>query len=93
MDSLVMDMSDEPPVSMGQAFRYTTVACEILIFALVGYIIGPYIWGPNGQYIGALIGALIGTFMMFCTLFYLAGLFGRKKRVTAKEETGLSGRT
>ncbi len=86
-------MSDQPPVSMGQAFRYTTIACEILIFALVGWIIGPYIWGPNGQYIGALIGALVGTFMMFCTLFYLAGMFGRKKGAAAKEEVALSRRT
>jgi len=75
-------MSDDPPVSMGKTFRYTSIACEILVFALVGWIIGPYIWGPNGQYIGALIGALFGTLMMFCTLFYLAGLFGRKNEET-----------
>ncbi len=75
----VTEMSDEPPVSMGKAFRYTTIACEILVFAMVGWIIGPYIWGPNGQYLGALIGALVGTLMMFCTLFYLAGLFGKKE--------------
>jgi hypothetical protein len=72
-------MSDEAPVSTGRVFRYTTIACEIFIFALVGWIIGPYIWGPGGQYIGALIGAIIGTIMMFCTLFYLAGMFGGRK--------------
>ncbi|MDO8124179.1 MAG: hypothetical protein Q6364_07335 [Candidatus Hermodarchaeota archaeon] len=74
-------MSGEAPISSGRVFRYTSIACEILIFALVGWIIGPYIWGPNGQYIGALIGALIGTIMMFCTLFYLAGMFGRRKEI------------
>ncbi len=74
-------MSSEAPISSGRVFRYTTIACEILIFALVGWIIGPYIWGPNGQYIGALIGAIVGTLMMFCTLFYLAGMFGRRKEI------------
>ncbi|MFW9986474.1 MAG: hypothetical protein ACFFDJ_07930 [Candidatus Odinarchaeota archaeon] len=74
-------MSDEPPVSMGKTCRYTMIACEIFIFGLVGWVIGPYIWGPGGEYIGALIGALIGTFMMFVTLFYLAGLFGRRKEM------------
>ncbi|MFW9832174.1 MAG: hypothetical protein ACFFD8_10415 [Candidatus Thorarchaeota archaeon] len=72
-------MSDEPPISIGQAFRYTTIACEVLIFALVGWIIGPYILGPGGEIIGAMIGAIIGILMMFCTLFYIAGLFGQKK--------------
>lgn len=76
----VTELSDEPPISGGRVFRYTTIACEILVFAFVGWIIGPYIWGPNGQYLGALIGALLGTLMMFCTLFYLAGLFGRKEK-------------
>lgn len=74
-------MSGEAPISSGRVFRYTTIACEILVFALVGWIIGPYIWGPNGQYIGALIGAIVGTLMMFCTLFYLAGMFGRRKEI------------
>ena len=74
----VIEISDEPPVTMGRSFRYTTIACEILIFAFVGWIIGPYIWGPGGEIIGAMIGAIAGTFMMFCTLFYLAGLFGRR---------------
>ncbi len=71
-------MSDEPPSTMGKAFRYTTIGCEILIFAIVGWFVGPYIFGQNGDIIGAFIGALIGTLMMFCTLFYLAGLFGRR---------------
>jgi len=79
-------MSDEPPVSLGKGCRYTTIACEILIFAFIGWVIGPAIWGPNGQYLGALIGALVGTFMMFCTLFYLAGMFGRSKESNTNEE-------
>ena len=72
-------MSGEAPSTMGRAFRYTTIGCEILVFALVGWIIGPYVFGPNGEILGALIGALIGTLMMFCTLLYLAGLFGRRR--------------
>ncbi|MFX0077982.1 MAG: hypothetical protein ACFE8O_01970 [Candidatus Hermodarchaeota archaeon] len=80
-------MSGEPPSTMGRAFRYTTIGCEILVFALVGWIIGPYVFGPNGEILGALIGALVGTLMMFCTLFYLAGLFGRRG---SKEGEGLS---
>ncbi|MFX0167767.1 MAG: hypothetical protein ACFE89_08655 [Candidatus Hodarchaeota archaeon] len=79
-------MSDEPPVSMGRTFRYTSIACEIIIFAFVGWIIGPAIWGPGGDILGAMIGAIIGTLMMFCTLFYLAGLFGQKKESGVKEE-------
>ncbi len=79
-------MNYEPPVSMNQTFRYTTIACEILIFAFVGWIIGPYIWGPGGEVIGAMIGAILGILMMFCTLFYLAGLFGQKKKTGYKEE-------
>lgn len=80
-------MSGEPPSTAGKAFRYTTIGCEILIFALVGWIIGPYVFGPNGEILGALIGALIGTLMMFCTLFYLAGLIGRRG---TQEGEGLS---
>jgi uncharacterized membrane protein len=76
---VVAKMSDQPPVAMGRVFRYTTIACEVLVFALVGYVIGPYIFGPGGEILGALIGAIIGTFMMFCTLFYLAGMFERKQ--------------
>jgi len=72
-------MSGEAPSTMGRAFRYTTIGCEILVFALVGWIIGPYVFGPNGELLGALIGALVGTLMMFCSLFYLAGLFGRRR--------------
>jgi polyferredoxin len=73
-------MSDQPPVSSGRVFRYTSIACEILVFALVGFIIGPVIFGPGGEVLGTLIGAIIGTFMMFCTLFYLAGIFERKSK-------------
>ena len=73
-------MSDEPPVTMGRSFRYTTIGCEIIIFAFVGWIVGSYIWGPGGEILGALIGALVGIFMMFLTLFYIAGLFGQKKK-------------
>jgi uncharacterized membrane protein len=76
----VKPVPDEPPVSMGRAFRYTTIACEILIFALVGWIIGPYIFGPGGEIIGTFIGAIIGTLMMFCTLLYLAGMFGQQQK-------------
>ena len=79
-------MSDEPPSTMGKAFRYTTIGCEIIIFALVGWIVGPYIFGPNGDLLGALIGALIGTLMMFCTLFYLAGVFGRRGETKTEGE-------
>ncbi|MHA2405532.1 MAG: hypothetical protein ACXADB_05425 [Candidatus Hermodarchaeia archaeon] len=79
-------MSDDPPSTMGKTFRYTTIGCEILIFALVGWIIGPYIFPQSGDIIGALIGALIGTLMMFCTLFYIAGLFGRRREPKEKRE-------
>jgi hypothetical protein len=74
-------MSDTPPTSCSQTFRYTSIACEILIFGFLGWLIGPSIWGPGGEVIGALIGALIGILMMFCTLFYLAGLFGPKRKM------------
>jgi hypothetical protein len=71
-------MNEVPPETTGRVFRYATIACEIIIFAFIGWVVGPYIWGPGGEILGALIGSLVGTFMMFCTLFYLAGLFGRK---------------
>ena len=71
-------MSDEPPVTIGRSFRYTTIACEVLIFAFIGWVVGPRIWGPGGEIMGAMIGAVVGILMMFCTLFYLAGLFGRE---------------
>lgn len=80
-------MSDEPPSTIGRAFRYTTIGCEILIFAIVGWIIGPYVFGPNGDIIGALIGALIGTLMMFCTLFYISGVFGSREAAMEKGES------
>jgi hypothetical protein len=72
-------MSMAPPDSCGRTFRYTSIACEILIFALVGWLVGPYLFGPNGDVLGMLIGAIIGTLMMLLTLCYLAGLFGRKR--------------
>lgn len=72
-------MSTAPPDSCGRSFRYTSIACEILVFALVGWLVGPFIFGPNGDIVGMLIGALAGTLMMFITLCYLAGLFGRKR--------------
>lgn len=71
-------MSEEPPMSVGRAFRYTTIACEVLVFAFIGWIIGPYVFGPGGEILGAFIGTIIGILMMFCTLFYIAGLFGQK---------------
>jgi len=86
--ALVKNMPEEPPVTMGRAFRYTTIACEILVFAFVGWIIGPVIFGPGGEILGTLIGAVVGTFMMFCTLYYLAGGFEREpkqQRKTSKE--------
>ncbi len=72
-------MSEAPPESCGRTFRYTSIACEILIFALVGWLVGPFIFGPNGDVLGMLIGALLGILMMFITLCYLAGLFGSKR--------------
>jgi hypothetical protein len=79
-------MSEPPPEPCGRVFRYTTVGCEILIFGLVGWFVGPYIFGPNGEILGTLIGALAGTLMMFLTLFYLAGMFQRKSRQENKKE-------
>lgn len=71
-------MSEEPPMSVGRAFRYTTIACEVLVFAFIGWVLGPYVFGPGGEILGTLIGTIIGILMMFCTLFYIAGLFGQK---------------
>jgi len=78
-------MSEAPPEPCGRVFRYSTIGCEILIFALVGWFVGPYIFGPNGEILGMLIGILAGTVMMFLTLFYLAGLFERKPRQESKK--------
>jgi len=67
------DSSDQ----CGRVFRYLTIGMEPLIFGIVGYFVGPYVFGSD--IMGALVGALVGTLMMFLTLFYLAGLFERKK--------------
>jgi len=78
-------MSESPPEPIGRVFRYTTIGCEILVFALVGWFVGPYVFGPRGEILGMLVGALAGTVMMFVTLFYLAGLFERKPRKESKK--------
>ncbi|MFX1474204.1 MAG: hypothetical protein ACFFCO_01835 [Promethearchaeota archaeon] len=67
-----------------RTFRYSSIACEILIFGLVGWFVGPYIFGPGGDVLGAFIGAMIGTLMMFITLFYIAGVFGKGKQKQEK---------
>ena len=72
-------MSEAPSDSCARTFRYSSIACEILVFALVGWFVGPYVFGmPGGDVLGMFIGAIFGTFFMFLTLFYLAGVFGQK---------------
>ena len=78
-------MSEAPPESCGRTFRYTTIACEVIVFAFVGWVVGPFFFGPGGDVLGMLIGALIGTLMMFITLFYISGVF-RRESSQAKEK-------
>ena len=83
-------MSVPPSDSCGRTFRYTTIACEVLIFAFVGWIIGPFIFGPGGDVLGMFIGAIIGIIMMFLTLFYISGLLGgtpsKDKQTASRKE-------
>lgn len=71
-----MGATNKEPV--GKAFRYTTIGCDVFIFAFVGWFVGREIFGDGGEILGALVGSLIGILIMFLTLLYLAEIFGKK---------------
>jgi hypothetical protein len=66
--------------SMGKAFWYLGITATIPIMAFAGYIIGKYY---DQELMGALIGTLLGTFLVWIDMLKLSGLIGAKKRKNA----------
>ena len=66
--------------SMGKAFWYLGITATIPIMAFGGYIIGKYY---DQKLMGALIGTLLGTFLVWIDMLKLSGLIGTKKRKNA----------
>lgn len=65
---------------MGKAFWHLGITATIPIMAFAGYIIGKYY---DQELMGALIGTLFGTFLVWIDMLKLSGLIGAKKRKNA----------
>ena len=65
---------------MGKAFWYLGITATIPIMAFAGYIIGKHY---DQELMGALIGTLLGTFLVWIDMLKLSGLIGAKKRKKA----------
>ncbi len=63
--------------SMGKAFWYLGITATIPIMAFAGYIIGRHY---EQELMGALIGTLLGTFLVWIDMLKLSGLIGAKKK-------------
>jgi len=63
---------------MGRAFWYLGITITIPIMAFAGYIVGRH-YGQ--EILGALVGTLLGTFLVWMDMLKLGGLLGRKKRI------------
>jgi L-cysteine desulfidase len=66
--------------SMGKAFWHLGITATIPIMAFAGYIIGKYY---DQELMGALIGTLLATFLVWIDMLKLSGLIGAKKRKNA----------
>jgi len=60
----------------GRAFWYLGVTATIPIMAFAGYYIGRQF---DQGVMGALVGTLLGTFLVWIDMIKLSGLIGRKK--------------
>ena len=65
---------------MGKAFWHLGITATIPIMAFAGYIIGKYY---DQELMGALIGTLLATFLVWIDMLKLSGLIGAKKRKNA----------
>jgi prepilin signal peptidase PulO-like enzyme (type II secretory pathway) len=65
---------------MGKAFWYLGVTATIPIMAFAGYIIGK---NYEQELMGALIGTLLGTFLVWIDMLRLSGLIKAKKKKNA----------
>ena len=63
---------------MGKAFWYLGVTSTIPIMAFAGYIIGKQY---HQEFLGALVGTLLGTFLVWIDMLKLSGLLVRRKKV------------
>jgi hypothetical protein len=63
---------------MGKAFWYLGVTATIPIMAFAGYIIGKEY---HQEIVGALVGTLLGTFLVWIDMLKVGGLIGRKKKI------------
>jgi len=61
----------------GKAFWYLGVTSTIPIMAFAGYIIGRQY---RQEILGALVGTLVGTFLVWLDMLKLSGILRRRKR-------------
>ncbi|WEU40049.1 MAG: hypothetical protein OdinLCB4_006140 [Candidatus Odinarchaeum yellowstonii] len=66
----------ESPPSYGSIFKYLGIGFDIIIFAIVGWIVAKSL-GWN-EVLGAGVGAIVGTIIMYIHLFWTV------KRLTKK---------
>ncbi|MEM1574546.1 MAG: hypothetical protein QXF09_02885 [Nitrososphaerota archaeon] len=48
--------------------KYLLIGLDIVIFAIIGYVLGQYF---NKELIGLMIGTILGTIIMWFHLFYI----------------------
>lgn len=73
----ILDIKKIPPKLRLRIFSFSIIPLQIVIFAFVGWIVGPYFFGYDGDILGMLVGTMVGTVSMFLTLFIKAGVFER----------------
>ena len=61
---------------MGKTFWYLGITATIPIMAFAGYIVGKHY---DQELMGALIGTILGTFLVWIDMLKLSGLIGAKK--------------
>lgn len=55
--------------------KYLLIGLDIVIFAIIGYILGQYF---NKELIGLMIGTIFGTIIMWIHLFYIIHRISKK---------------
>ncbi|MHA1835750.1 MAG: hypothetical protein ACTSYQ_02300 [Candidatus Odinarchaeia archaeon] len=79
MSYLINNSEDKKTQEWGQAFKYLGIGFDIIVFAIVGWIVAKSL-GWN-EILGIGIGAIVGTFIMYFHLYLVVKKFSSEKKV------------